>query len=64
MGLARDTAMEGRIDVQNASDLRYWCEKLHASEDELRRAVDQVGPDAEKVREHLFGGFTSGGPTS
>jgi len=56
--------MEGHIDVQNARDLRYWCEKLRASEDEVRRAVDQVGPDAEKGREHLFGGFTSGGPTS
>ena len=64
MGLARHGDMEGRIDVQNAGELRYWCEKLHASEEELRRAVEQVGPDAEKVREHLFGGFTSGGPTS
>jgi hypothetical protein len=43
--------MEGRIDV-------------HDPRQELRRAVDQVGADAEKVREHLFGGFTSGGPTS
>jgi len=30
-------------------ELRYWC--------------DQVGPEANKVREHLFGGFSSGGPT-
>jgi len=55
---------KARIDVQNARELRHWCEKLQASEEEWRRAVDQVGPDAEKVREHLFGGFTSGGPTS
>jgi hypothetical protein len=53
-----------RIDVKDAGELRAWCEKLHASEAELRRAVDQVGPDPEKVREHLVGGFTSGGPTS
>jgi hypothetical protein len=53
-----------RIDVKDAGELREWCEKLHASEAELRRAVDQVGPDPEKVREHLVGGFTSGGPTS
>jgi len=56
--------MEQRIDVQNERELRYWCEKLRASEEELRRAVDQVGPDVDKVREHLVGGFTSGGPTS
>jgi len=50
--------------VRNADSLRYWCEKLRASEEELRRAVDQVGPDAAKVREHLIGGFSSAGPTS
>jgi hypothetical protein len=52
------------IDVKDASNLRYWCEKLHASEQELRRAVEQVGPDADKVREHLVGGFNNSGPTS
>ena len=56
--------MDTRIDVQDPRALRYWCEKLKASEAELRRAVDQVGPDADKVREHLMGGFTSAGPTS
>ena len=59
-----EKVMEQRIDVQNERELRYWCEKLHASEEELRRAVEQVGPDVDKVREHLVGGFTSGGPTS
>jgi hypothetical protein len=56
--------VDKRIDVTNPERLRYWCEKLQASEEELRRAVEQVGPDADKVREHLVGGFTSGGPTS
>jgi len=59
-----ENGMEQRIDVQNERQLRYWCEKLHASEEELRRAVEHVGPDVDKVREHLVGGFTSGGPTS
>jgi Protein of unknown function (DUF3606) len=59
-----ENGMEQRIDLQNERQLRYWCEKLHASEEELRRAVDHVGPDVDKVREHLVGGFTSGGPTS
>jgi|GraSoiStandDraft_46_1057282.scaffolds.fasta_scaffold56410_2 Protein of unknown function (DUF3606) len=59
-----ENGMEQRIDVQNEGQLRYWCEELHASEEELRRAVEHVGPDVDKVREHLVGGFTSGGPTS
>ena len=40
--------MEQRIDVQNERELRYWCEKLRASEEELRRAVDQVGSVHER----------------
>lgn len=55
---------ESPIDPKDARSLRYWCDKLHASEDELRRAVDQVGPNPDKVREHLMGGFHSAGPTS
>ena len=55
---------DARIDVANARELQYWCEKLGASEDELRRTVDQVGPRVKDVREHLFGGFTTAGPTS
>ncbi|HEX2198242.1 MAG TPA: DUF3606 domain-containing protein [Burkholderiales bacterium] len=56
--------MESRIDVNDIENLRYWSDKLRASEEELRRAVDQVGPQVEDVREHLFGGFTTAGPTS
>ncbi|HUQ73890.1 MAG TPA: DUF3606 domain-containing protein [Burkholderiales bacterium] len=53
-----------QIDLQDAREVRQWCERLHASEDELRRAVEQVGTDPHKVREHLFGGFSAAGPTS
>jgi hypothetical protein len=52
------------IDLRDPRELRYWCDKLGASEEELRRAVDQVGPNPERVREHLVGGFNSSGPTS
>jgi hypothetical protein len=52
-----------RIDINDARALRDWRRKLRASEEEVRRAVDQVGPDAEKVRQHLVGGFTAAGPT-
>jgi hypothetical protein len=53
-----------KIEMGDAASVRYWCEKLRVPEDQLRRAVDQVGPDPDKVREHLVGGFTSAGPTS
>jgi hypothetical protein len=56
--------MESRIDVNDIRNLRYWSQQLKASEEELRRAVDQVGPKVEDVRQHLFGGFTNAGPTS
>ena len=62
--LAAKAAMEPRIDVNDMQNLLYWSGQLKASEDELRRAVDQVGPDVECVRQHLFGGFTNAGPTS
>jgi hypothetical protein len=52
------------IDVHDPKQLRYWSEQLKASEDELRRMVDQVGPRVDDVRQHLFGGFTTAGPTS
>ena len=55
---------QSRIDVKDPRDLGEWCAKLRASEEEVRRAVEQVGPDPDKVREHLMGGFSSGGPTS
>ena len=56
--------MPAKIDPKDQDNLHYWCEKLRASEEEVRRAVDQVGPDPDKVREHLMGGFTTAGPSS
>lgn len=57
-------ADDEHIDVADGDDLAHWSRKLGASEEELRRAVDQVGPKVKDVRAHLFGGFTSAGPTS
>ncbi|HKQ26981.1 MAG TPA: DUF3606 domain-containing protein [Burkholderiales bacterium] len=55
---------EARIDVSDEENLLYWSEKLGASQDELRRMVDQVGPKVKDVQQHLFGGFNDSGPTS
>ncbi len=53
-----------QIDLRDPQSVRHWCEKLRVPEEDLRRAVDQGGPEAEKVREHLVGGFNASGPTS
>jgi hypothetical protein len=53
-----------RIEIDDRSSLHYWSERLGASKEELRCAVDQVGPKVKAVKAHLVGGFTGGGPTS
>ena len=42
-----------RIDVSEDYELRYWTKELGVSPDELRSAVQKVGPSAKAVREHL-----------
>ena len=41
-----------RINVHEAYE-QYWTKALGVSADELRAAVDAVGPVAAKVRQHL-----------
>ncbi|HVF62392.1 MAG TPA: DUF3606 domain-containing protein [Casimicrobiaceae bacterium] len=45
-----------RINVTQDHEVRYWTKELNVSADELRAAVQAVGPSADKVREHLKGG--------
>ena len=42
-----------RIDVSEDYELRYWTKELGVSPDELKSAVQKVGPTAKAVREHL-----------
>ena len=42
-----------RIDVSEEHELRYWTEKFHVSPDELRSAVQKVGPMVKDVQRHL-----------
>lgn len=42
-----------RINVNEDYELRYWTQALGVSADELRAAVQAVGPTAAAVREHL-----------
>ncbi|MDV3514235.1 DUF3606 domain-containing protein [Stenotrophomonas sp. C1657] len=42
-----------RINVNEDYELQYWTKALGVSADELRAAVEAVGPTAAAVREHL-----------
>ena len=44
-----------RIDIDNPQDLRQWARTLDASEDQIREAVQAVGPRASDVEDHLMG---------
>jgi CRISPR/Cas system-associated endonuclease Cas3-HD len=42
-----------RINVNQPHEISYWSKKFGVSEAELRSAVEQVGPMADKVEQHL-----------
>ncbi|UYB52557.1 DUF3606 domain-containing protein [Xanthomonas sp. AM6] len=42
-----------RINVNEDYELQYWTKTLGVSADELRAAVEAVGPTAKAVRAHL-----------
>lgn len=41
------------IDLRDDDSVDYWCGKLRCSEEELRRAVADVGASPVPVAEHL-----------
>jgi len=49
----RGEADRSRINVNQEHEVRYWTKALDVTEDELRSAVDAVGPVADKVREYF-----------
>lgn len=42
-----------RVNVHEASERTYWCQKFGCSEAQLRNAVKMVGVTASKVRQQL-----------
>ena len=42
-----------RSNVHESHEVAYWTKALGVSADELRKAVQAVGPMAEAVRKHL-----------
>jgi uncharacterized protein DUF3606 len=49
----RGKADRSRIDVSEEYECRYWSEKLGVSSDELKQAVQKVGPVVEDVAREL-----------
>ncbi|MEY4908121.1 MAG: hypothetical protein RL260_1839 [Pseudomonadota bacterium] len=41
------------INMLSGSDIAYWCRVFDVDMTELRRAVQQVGPQAQSVRGYL-----------
>ena len=44
---------DSRINIEQEYEVRYWCEKLRTSAEQLKSAVAKVGPVVKHVREHL-----------
>lgn len=42
-----------RIALGEAHEVRYWTQKFGVSEEELRRAVEEVGNSAAEVEKRL-----------
>jgi hypothetical protein len=42
-----------RVNLNEAAEVSYWCEKFGCSETQLRYAVKTVGLTPSKVRAHL-----------
>jgi hypothetical protein len=42
-----------RVNVREASEVTYWCQRFGCSETQLRTAVKIVGVTASRVRAHL-----------
>ncbi|HSV20557.1 MAG TPA: DUF3606 domain-containing protein [Casimicrobiaceae bacterium] len=44
-----------RINMSQEHEVRYWSEKLGITPDELKKAVEQVGPMADAVEQRVRG---------
>jgi hypothetical protein len=56
--MADDTSKAGaadrsRININQPHELQYWTRALGVSEDELKKAVQAVGTQADAVKRHL-----------
>lgn len=49
----RGPADRARVNVNETWEVRYWTKALGCSQDELRKAVGEVGTSAEQVKAYL-----------
>ncbi|HVY08143.1 MAG TPA: DUF3606 domain-containing protein [Burkholderiales bacterium] len=50
---AKQPADTGQVNLHEEWELAYWVKLLGASEDDLRHAVQAVGPKTDAVKAHL-----------
>lgn len=43
-----------RIDARLENDVERWAARLCTSPAELRKAIEAVGPEVEKIKRYLF----------
>lgn len=48
------TADRSRININEDYELRYWSDKFQITIDELKAAVQKVGPMANDVETHIM----------
>jgi len=51
--MSESTKDRSRVNVNDAAERAYWCQKFGCSETQLRNAVKMVGVTASKVRVQL-----------
>ena len=54
LNMPDDRKDRSRVNVSEAAEVTYWCQKLGCSETQLRTAVKMVGVTVSKVRAHLI----------
>ena len=43
----------GRIDINEPHEVRYWVHRFGVTEEDLRKAVAEVGVSVDRIAEHL-----------
>ena len=51
----QDGRDRSRVSGSEEYELQYMAEKLNVSTEEIRRAIEQVGNNREKIEEYLKG---------
>ncbi|MFL5773802.1 MAG: DUF3606 domain-containing protein [Flavisolibacter sp.] len=52
---SRDGRDRSRVSASDDYELQYMAEKLNVSTEEVRKAIERVGNDRQKVEEFLKG---------